>query len=56
MCGREPIEPITFSILERLMALQELTNFSLVGGTALAAKAKRLSQVKNFSLKTLLNW
>jgi nucleotidyltransferase AbiEii toxin of type IV toxin-antitoxin system len=32
------VEPNTLSLLKRLMAMQELKNFSLVGGTALALK------------------
>ena len=38
MLHTEAIEPGTFSLLKRLMALQSLKPFSLVGGTALALR------------------
>jgi predicted nucleotidyltransferase component of viral defense system len=34
----ETVEPTTFSILERLMQLEALSSFSLVGGTALSLR------------------
>ena len=38
MLHLETIEPGTFSVLKRLMLIETLKNFSLVGGTALALK------------------
>ena len=38
MLQRSAIEPTTLELLEQLMNVPELQNFSLVGGTALALK------------------
>ena len=45
MLHTETVEPGTFSLLKRLMALPALQNFSLVGGTALALKYGHRSSV-----------
>jgi predicted nucleotidyltransferase component of viral defense system len=36
MLQKQAVEPSTFTILERLMSIPELANYTLVGGTALA--------------------
>lgn len=36
MLQKQTVEPSTFAILEKLMSIQELEEYALVGGTALA--------------------
>ena len=57
MLSNRPIEPTTLAVLKQLMAIPELSNFALVGGTTLAIRYQhRLSiDLDLFSVKDFDN-